>query len=344
MGWQICVKQAYCFIFTLCIFALGQILAAEKNVNPNSQPIEESVLDDLLKENDQHTLKSHEEESEFARMSKIQFKTAEIADAMLSIIPGDGETEPTDSSCQDGAECHLGETANPSSPTDSREVLSENSGLGDLVTLGMVPVDTATEHEENSTEMAKMPKVNCEERNITGVENFTVHILNASQDLMDFLNANGTECSVVLFYTTWCHFSASLAPHFNALPRVFPSMQFLALDAAQHSSLSTRFGTVAVPNILLFQGAKPMARFNQTDRTLGILKSFIVNQTGIEANSEEDIREDDYSGPLPNVPVKSIDWLLVFSVFFICSFAMYAVLRTDSIRWLIPGQVHEHQD
>lgn len=45
-------------------------------------------------------------------------------------------------------------------------------------------------------------------------------------------------------------------------------------------SLSTRFGTVAVPNILLFQGAKPMARFNHTERTLETLTAFIANQTG----------------------------------------------------------------
>lgn len=46
------------------------------------------------------------------------------------------------------------------------------------------------------------------------------------------------------------------------------------------ASLSTRFGTVAVPNILLFQGAKPMARFNHSERTLDTLTSFITNQTG----------------------------------------------------------------
>lgn len=56
-----------------------------------------------------------------------------------------------------------------------------------------------------------------------------------TQDLMEFLNANSSECSVVLFFTSWCQFSARLAPHFNALPRVFPSMHFLALDASQHS-------------------------------------------------------------------------------------------------------------
>lgn len=38
---------------------------------------------------------------------------------------------------------------------------------------------------------------------------------------------------------------------------------------------------MAVPNILLFQGAKPMARFNHTDRTLEMLSSFITNQTGV---------------------------------------------------------------
>lgn len=51
-------------------------------------------------------------------------------------------------------------------------------------------------------------------------------------------------------------------------------------------SLSTRFGTVAVPNILLFQGAKPMARFNHTDRTLETLKDFIFNQTGTSPRPE----------------------------------------------------------
>ncbi|KAL0161881.1 hypothetical protein M9458_041277, partial [Cirrhinus mrigala] len=220
-------------------------------------------------------------------------------------------------------------------------------------------------------------------------------------DLMELLNANSTECSLVLFYTTWCQFSANLAPHFNALPRVFPSMHFLALDASQHSSaarrwcfrvhrlgfsrslysLSTRFGTVAVPNILLFQGAKPMARFNQTDRTLETLTSFITNQTGVafviymqcwfvqkhscdacpvyvlygdfvishrslgfEASPDQSVRDEDRVGPLPAVPVKGIDWLFVFSVLFISGFTLYAILCTDSIRWLIPGQDHEHQD
>ncbi|NXI32803.1 TXD15 protein, partial [Sterrhoptilus dennistouni] len=206
------------------------------------------------------------------------------------------------------------------------------------------PVLPAPAEEHNGTDGAKAPKVSCEERNTTGIDRFTLQILNVSQDLMEFLNPNSSDCTLVLFYTPWCRFSASLAPHFNSLPRAFPTLRFLALDASQHSSLSTRFGTVAVPNILLFQGAKPMARFNHTDRTLETLKDFIFNQTGIEAQGDVAVTEEDWEGPLPSVLTKGIDWLLLFSVLFLAGFVMYATVRTESIRWLIPGQEHEHQE
>ncbi|XP_048022631.1 thioredoxin domain-containing protein 15 [Megalobrama amblycephala] len=252
-----------------------------------------------------------------------RFKTAEMADAVM-------ETAPSPAGMQ-----HL----------IPKELLGEPCAEEEKPLLSaVIHTDTSDNQNQNFTETAKTYKVTCDRRNISGIARFTVHVLNASQDLMELLNANSSECSLVLFYTPWCQFSAGLAPHFNALPRVFPSMHFLALDASQHSSLSTRFGTVAVPNILLFQGAKPMARFNQTDRTLDTLTSFITNQTGFEASPDQSVQEDDRVGPLPAVPVKSIDWLFVFSVLFISGFTLYAILCTDSIRWLIPGQDHEHQD
>ncbi|XP_058613616.1 thioredoxin domain-containing protein 15 isoform X1 [Onychostoma macrolepis] len=261
-------------------------------------------------------------------------------------------------------------------PAEMEQLAGEACAEGrcETETEALLSAVTGETQSHNLTETAKTYKVSCDKRNISGTERFSVQILNASQDLMELLNANSTECSLVLFYTTWCQFSANLAPHFNALPRVFPSMHFLALDASQHSrlisdvpssrsgplrvflsssaaflsrsvhSLSTRFGTVAVPNILLFQGAKPMARFNQTDRTLETLSSFITNQTGFEASPDQAVLEEDRAGPLPAVPVKGIDWLFVFSVLFISGFTLYAILCSDSIRWLIPGQDHEHQD
>uniref|UniRef100_A0A3Q3WQY5 Thioredoxin domain-containing protein n=1 Tax=Mola mola TaxID=94237 RepID=A0A3Q3WQY5_MOLML len=287
------------------------------------------------------------ESDDWDSLPKRQFKTAEIADAVMGteapIDPSDIESlfpknvgDPQSGFSPPCDENECGSPA-PAADEESREEMEETVVL-------LVNADILPSEEQNTTETAKTYKVNCDKRNITEMDNFTVQVLNASQDLMDFLNANSTECSVVLFFTAWCQFSASLAPHFNALPRVFPSMHFLALDASQHSSLSTRFGTVAVPNILLFQGAKPMARFNQTDRTLEMLTSFITNQTGFDAATDRKVMDADRLGPLPSVPVKTIDWLLVFSVLFITGFTLYAILRADSIRWLVPGQEHEHQD
>ncbi|KAM6251652.1 thioredoxin domain-containing protein 15 [Porphyrio hochstetteri] len=275
----------------------------------------------------------------------VRYRTAEMADAMLgsglpaqqavvlSVVPGEareGRASAVDKGVCDAAAG--GDACSPAASSQAREQAAVETVL------------SAPTEEPNSTDSTKAPKVNCEERNITGMDRFTLQILNVSQDLMEFLNPNSSDCTLVLFYTPWCRFSASLAPHFNSLPRAFPTLRFLALDASQHSSLSTRFGTVAVPNILLFQGAKPMARFNHTDRTLGTLKDFIFNQTGIEGKSNVAVTKEDWEGPLPSVLTKGIDWLLVFSLLFLASFVMYATVRTESIRWLIPGQEHEHQE
>uniref|UniRef100_UPI003AAB5ADB thioredoxin domain-containing protein 15 n=1 Tax=Centroberyx gerrardi TaxID=166262 RepID=UPI003AAB5ADB len=323
--------------------SFSSVTAQENDELPEFK-LSEDVASDL--ENSPKFVETEDMES----MPKRQFKTAEIADAVMGtetpIDPSDIESlfpkNVKDFQSGFSPPCDENDAQCGSAALAAED--EKNSESSEQVTLDLVHVDTMATEEQNSTETAKTYKVTCDKRNITGMDSFSVQVLNASQDLMEFLNANSTECSVVLFFTTWCQFSASLAPHFNALPRVFPSMHFLALDASQHSSLSTRFGTVAVPNILLFQGVKPMARFNHTDRTLETLTSFIANQTGFEASADRNVTEADRVGPLPSVPVRSIDWLLVFSILFITGFTLYAILRTDSIRWLIPGQEHEHQD
>ncbi|NXE17628.1 TXD15 protein, partial [Ardeotis kori] len=281
----------------------------------------------------------------------VRYRTAEMADAMLgSGLPAQ-QAVAVPGEARDGLEPAVAKGACAAAAGGD----GCGAGSGPAAAVGQAggpgreqavleTVLPAPAEEPNSTDSAKAPKVSCEERNITGIERFTLQILNVSQDLMEFLNPNSSDCTLVLFYTPWCRFSASLAPHFNSLPRAFPTLRFLALDASQHSSLSTRFGTVAVPNILLFQGAKPMARFNHTDRTLETLKDFIFNQTGIEAKSDVAVTEEDWEGPLPSVLTKGIDWLLLFSLLFLASFVMYATVRTESIRWLIPGQEHEHQE
>ncbi|CAG5871393.1 unnamed protein product [Menidia menidia] len=329
------------------VLGFSSVRAEESDV-PSELLQSEDAVPDL--ENNPKFIESEDLDS----VPKRQFKTAEIADAVMGtetpISPSDIESlfpknvKDFQSGFSPPCDESSAQSISPAVAADGTSKEEKGPESSQQVSLDMVLADITITKEQNVTENAKTYKVNCDKRNLTGMDNFTVHVLNASQDLMEFLNANSTECSVVLFFTSWCQFSASLAPHFNALPRVFPSMHFLALDASQHSSLSTRFGTVAVPNILLFQGAKPMARFNHTDRTLETLTSFISNQTGFEADPNRKVTDEDRLGPLPSVPVKGIDWLLVFSILFITGFSLYAILRADNIRWLIPGQEHEHQD
>ncbi|XP_069055344.1 thioredoxin domain-containing protein 15 isoform X2 [Pleurodeles waltl] len=183
----------------------------------------------------------------------IQYKTAEMADAMLgtdfgsqyhlplSMIPGGSrdvyENESEEGTCEaiiEGDECRAPESISTSDRTAADVQGEENPLIADLLPESL-QVSSAKTEESNITESAKTPKVNCEERNITDIDNFTLRILNVSQDLMEFLNPNSSECTLVLFYTPWCHFSAGLAPHFNCLPRAFPTLHFLALDASQHS-------------------------------------------------------------------------------------------------------------
>ncbi|XP_078509388.1 thioredoxin domain-containing protein 15 [Lissotriton helveticus] len=329
---------------SLCVL-LARVQGHESYDSLREKHIEKEVSHNLDKE-------SGNRDDDSQPSKTIQYKTAEMADAMLgtefdsqyhlplSMIPGGSrdvyENESEEGTCEaiiEGDECRAPESISTSDKLAAGDPLPESS-----------QASSAKTEESNTTESAKSPKVNCEERNTTAIDTFTLRILNVSQDLMEYLNSNSSECTLVLFYTPWCHFSARLAPHFNSLPRAFPTLHFLALDASQHSSLSTRFGTVAVPNILLFQGAKPMARFNHTERTLETLKSFIFNQSGIDANSDVAVTAEDHEGPLPSKPQKGIDWLLVFSMMFVASFIIYATLRTESIRWLLPGPEQEHPE
>ncbi|CAB1316893.1 unnamed protein product [Coregonus sp. 'balchen'] len=116
---------------------------------------------------------------------KRQYKTAEIADAVMgtelpvnpagieSLIPKNVKDFQTGFSppCDDEAKCP--------SPLNKEE--SMNSEPMEPVTLEMVHVDAMANEEQNSTETTKTYKVNCDKRNITGMDNFTVQVLNASQ-------------------------------------------------------------------------------------------------------------------------------------------------------------------
>jgi thiol-disulfide isomerase/thioredoxin len=163
-----------------------------------------------------------------------------------------------------------------------------------------------------------------------------VHIYNSSQLLAHLgSRTNGSavgRCTVVLFYAPWCMFCVRLAPHYNALARAFPMLDIVAIDAFHFSSLNSRFGTIAVPNIMVFHNAKAVARFNGTDRTLHTIASFIANVTGITYNSTVDVLPEDFVGPLSSELSVEPDYLLVLSWLFVLCCAVVACVRSATGR------------
>ncbi|KAG5885503.1 hypothetical protein JTB14_013521 [Gonioctena quinquepunctata] len=89
--------------------------------------------------------------------------------------------------------------------------------------------------------------VNC----VTGMGNSVVQLLNDTE-LIKLLQPDSkvtdreipSLCVVVLFYSKYCPFSALAAPHFNALPRAFPDIKVVAINAMIYHLLNTQNGPV----------------------------------------------------------------------------------------------------
>lgn len=109
-------------------------------------------------------------------LSQRQFKTAEIADAVLgtdlsentagieALIPKRQLSKPCEKEVTEGLMKE--KLVKEQEAVMEIEMKQENPAGGD---------------EQNSTESAKTYKVSCDKRSITGLHNFTVHVLNASQ-------------------------------------------------------------------------------------------------------------------------------------------------------------------
>ena len=91
---------------------------------------------------------------------------------------------------------------------------------------------------KNKTE--KKTKFTCIGKNMTLVENETakVEIINNTRlvNLLSFdKNETSSDCILVLFFAPYCHFCAKIAASYNALARVYPQLEVVAVDAAQFS-------------------------------------------------------------------------------------------------------------
>ncbi|EZA61798.1 hypothetical protein DMN91_004113 [Ooceraea biroi] len=215
-----------------------------------------------------------------------------------------------------------------------------------------------------STVTTNITKVNCSSEKIHG----PVEIVNATR-LMELLilepgpsnrsrnDKDGKQlpgtCVLVLFYARWCIFSSQAAPHFNAIPRSFPHMKAVAIDAIKHQSFNAQYGIVGVPTLMLVHNGKPVAKFNDTAYTLESFAKFASHQTNLQPNGSLYVTSADFTGPVSSVPSNETDYCLVLSWIFIVACMLYFTSRSrwwqqfiELIQntWRESNAQHEHVD
>ncbi|XP_026671794.1 thioredoxin domain-containing protein 15 isoform X2 [Ceratina calcarata] len=206
--------------------------------------------------------------------------------------------------------------------------------------------------EENKTVEANITANNSSNSNVTAVNCLTdkvygpVEIVNATR-LMKLLilepgpsnrsRTNDREgrllpgtCVIVLFYARWSIFSSQAAPHFNALPRSFPHMKAVAINAIKYQNFNAQYGIVGVPTLMLIHNGKPVAKFNGTVYTLEFFARFITQFTNLQPNGSLYVTSLDFAGPVSSTPSNETDYCLVLSWIFIAACALYF---TSQSRW-----------
>jgi len=135
-------------------------------------------------------------------------------------------------------------------------------------------------------------------------------------------------CMIVNFYAPYCPFSARLAPYYNALPRVFPRLYVIAVDATDYSKLNSRYGITGTPTVILWHNGKAVARFDDSDYSLKGLSNFLQQWTDMEPARGVDVADEDLLGPLPSQPEVGPDYYLILSWLFILFCASYYASRS----------------
>lgn len=99
------------------------------------------------------------------------------------------------------------------------------------------------------------------------------------------------DCYVLLFFARWCQFSVRFAPYFNAIPRAFPGLDFVAYDVSKSLRYMTYFGTNAVPSVFILRKNKLLARLNSTNDIhilLNLIESTLRRQNFVGRRGEGD--------------------------------------------------------
>ncbi|MFH4982059.1 hypothetical protein AB6A40_008768 [Gnathostoma spinigerum] len=148
------------------------------------------------------------------------------------------------------------------------------------------------------------------------IPNNTVELLTSSE-LLEVIEVASENiglplCMITAFYAPDCIFSALMAPYFNALPRLYPQLRVIAVDATEYSKLNTRYGIGGTPSVIFWLDGVPLARMDAVPSSFTAFTSFLEKWTDLEPVMNASLIESDLSGPLnTDIPVESawFTWL-----------------------------------
>ncbi|KAF5306261.1 hypothetical protein FQA39_LY08959 [Lamprigera yunnana] len=189
---------------------------------------------------------------------------------------------------------------------------------------------TEIDNLPNYVNLTGVTQVEAPMANTTESSNNTLKYVSCIRNEGDPQNPNITNkdttanCILVLFYSRHCPFSSMAAPHFNALPRAFPTLKMVAINAMWYHIFNAQSGVVGVPSLLLFHNGKPVAKFNESEYTLELFSKFVTKHTGINPEEKSYVTSADFGGPVSSVPTKEDDiWLFVSWIFILTCAAYY---------------------
>lgn len=142
-------------------------------------------------------------------------------------------------------------------------------------------------------------------------------------------------CVAVLFYSKYCPFSSLAVPHYNALPRAFPHIKMVAINAMMYHLFNTQNGIVGVPSLLLFHNGRSVGKFNGSEYTLELFSQFITKYTDIPAVEKSTVTSADFAGPVTSVPSKDSDMFLIISWLFIIICGCYYFTKSKWWKWIV---------
>ncbi|TKR72569.1 hypothetical protein L596_019994 [Steinernema carpocapsae] len=137
-------------------------------------------------------------------------------------------------------------------------------------------------------------------------------------------------CYIVVFYGKGCPFSVKIAEVINALPRFFPKLNVMVIDAALTTKFNSRYGVAGTPSVILYQNTYNRARISSGYAPLKDIVASIKEYTDLEPVSKNyTILESDRAGPLVIEPDESTRHLyLLISIFCVSALASYSVVTT----------------